>query len=67
MMQNSMRSGAVPDTTDRKEPSAGEADRTGKAGDAVEVRSFTIRPKTAVIEITGGRVAVKVGKSAEPA
>jgi hypothetical protein len=67
MMHNSMRSGAVLDEAkDRKEPTAGEADRAGKAGDSVEARSFTIRPKTAVIEITGGRVAVKTGKSAEP-
>jgi serine/threonine-protein kinase len=31
----------------------------GKAGDTVHERSFTIRPKDAVIEITGGRVSVK--------
>jgi len=62
-----MRSGAVHDeTNDRKQPTAGDADRAGKAGDSVEARSFTIRPKTSVIEITDGRVAVKIGKVTEP-
>jgi hypothetical protein len=61
-----MRSGAVrDDAVDRKEPSVREADRAGKAGDSTEGRSFTIRPKSAVIEISGGRVEVKVVKSAE--
>jgi hypothetical protein len=65
-MNNAMRSGAVRDeSADRKEPSVREADRAGKAGDSAEGRSFTIRPKTAVIEISGGRVEVKVVKSAE--
>jgi hypothetical protein len=66
MMHNSTRSGALgDDSTDRKEPSVREADRAGKVGDAQGERSFTIRPKTAVIEISGGRVEVKVGKAAE--
>jgi hypothetical protein len=66
MMHNSMRSGMVrDDTTERKDPSVREADRAGKVGDSQGERSFTIRPKTAVIEISGGRVEVKVGKSAE--
>jgi hypothetical protein len=65
MMQNSTRSGAVTDdgAKVRKEPTARDADRTGKAGSAVENRSFTIQPKTAVIEIAGGRVTVKVGRA----
>jgi hypothetical protein len=69
MMENSTRSGAVSDdgTKVKKEPTARDADRVGKAGDAVENRSFTIQPKTAVIEITGGRVTVKVGKGAHRA
>jgi hypothetical protein len=59
-MWNSTRSGAIRDeSTDRKEPNARDADRAGKAGDTVHERSFTIRPKDAVIEITGGRVSVK--------
>jgi hypothetical protein len=66
MMHNSTRSGAVgDDSTDRKDPSVREADRAGKVGDSEGKRSFTIRPKTAVIEISGGRVEVKVGKAAE--
>jgi hypothetical protein len=66
MMENSMRSGAIrDDSKERKEPDVREAERAGKAGDASDRHSFTIRPKTAVIEISGGRVEVKVGKSAE--
>jgi hypothetical protein len=66
MMENSMRSGSIVDgPTDGKEPTARDAERTGKAGEAVEGRSFTIHPKAAVIEISGGRVVFKVGKAAE--
>ena len=66
MMHNSTRSGALRDySSDRQGPSVREADRAGKVGDSDRVRSFTIRPKTAVIEIRGGRVEVKVGKAAE--
>jgi hypothetical protein len=65
-MENSTRSGAISDRAkDRKEPTARDADRVGKAGDSVENRSFTIQPKSAVIQITGGRVAVRVGKSSQ--
>jgi hypothetical protein len=63
-MHNSTRSGSIGDSpSDRREPTAREADRAGKAGDSVAIQSFTIRPKTAVIEIRDGRVAVKVTKS----
>jgi hypothetical protein len=62
-MQNSTRSGAVKDlSADKGEPSAREADRTGKAGDMVERKPFTVDPQPAVIEIRDGRVAVQIGK-----
>lgn len=60
-MQNSTRSGAIRDNSiERKGPTASDADRAGKAGDAVRERPFTIRPKNAVIEISDGKVAVIV-------
>jgi hypothetical protein len=63
MMHNSTRSGSLRDNAlERKAPNVREADRTGKAGDAVKDRSFTIQPKTAVIEIRAGKVAVRTGK-----
>jgi hypothetical protein len=68
MMFNTVRSGSIPDKSDSgKEPTARESDRSGKVGDNAVRRNFTIQPKTAVIEISGGRVEVKVGKSRDTA
>ena len=55
----------MPDATGKeRERTAGrEGDRAGKVGDSADHRNFTIHPKTAVIEISGGRVAFKVEKS----
>jgi hypothetical protein len=65
-MENSTRSGAILDREKaRKGPTAREAERVGRVGAAVEGRSFTIQPKTAVIEIQSGKVSFLVGKAAE--
>jgi hypothetical protein len=62
-VENSTRSGTIRDgSKDRKAPSVREADRAGRSGDAPARQDFTIRPKTAVIEIRAGRVSVKVSK-----
>lgn len=65
MMLNSSLGGAVPDSTDkdRDKPTGRKGDRSGKVGDSVDRRNFTIYPETAVIEISGGRVTLKVEKS----
>lgn len=60
MMHNSNRNGAQRDVSaEGKTPHVREADRAGKAGDAVKDRNFTVPQKPSVIEIRDGKVAVK--------
>ena len=67
-MHNSTRSGRLPDTKGAvRDSDVRGAERSGKAGEDVERRSFTIKPKTAVIEISGGRVEFRVEKKSESA